>query len=308
MSINKFQKMSIFILLLLLFVAFIVGILLFSRRCVSVVHDNNYFPFAFSLPIKTGIQWATGDAFPTLAAIGYQYIVCQIHTDWTDWNGILEGWLNQAKQLKIQLVIGAYPDPWTLKTDGTDHWNLSPDGGLFLTTVSNHPESVMAIYGLNEPYLYGYTPAQLRSLRYLIQIINPTLKIYHDIGALGSWINTDQTNICDFAGIWYYPFFKTGYDANGLVAQVRSLSSYVITKMQPAVPVWLGQTFQDTKTGGINIMPTPSQLQDANCKIRANLPTGSLITWYAWSDTFYSDDLQSHPELLPFTLSRSCPT
>jgi hypothetical protein len=70
-----------------------------------------------------------------------------------------------------------------------------------------------------------------------------------------------------------------------------------------AVTVWLNQAHACC---GYLRWPTDSELLDWNCSTRAELPAGSLISWYVWRQQLYGDYLANHPDQWPLTTASAC--
>ena len=101
-------------------------------------------------------------------------------------------------------------------------------------------------------------------------------------------------------GVWDYPFENDGYKKQRAVDRLNKETSFVLNKMQPAKVLWLGQSHS---IPAYNLAwPTTAQLADWNQTMRALLPAGSLLSWYVWQQSIYTDYLANHPEQWSVTI------
>jgi chitodextrinase len=283
-------------------------------------------PSAPSDGILTGTYWANTSDYAQLKSLGYGFSVTNVAPG--DVAGA-KAKLDAAAAAGIKLIIGLYsfggPEPYTLNSDGT--WTFTQGSIDVINYLKTRPNDVLAFFGMNEPYWTGpggtnqcgvYSAANLRQFRSQIQAMAPGLKVYQDIGWPSAWAPggdvwvscvgqkyADQTGVADYVGIWAYPFTTSGYvpndSANGL-PRLQKESGYVINSMH-ATPVWLGQSFGGDGEGAV--YPTDAQIKDWNCRMRAAMPAGALLSWYVW-DNQYSDFLKNHPSQWPLTEASAC--
>lgn len=256
-----------------------------------------------SSSILTGSHWVSGPDFPIIKQIGYGFAVNVVNPGNL---GDLGYVCNAAATNGLKLILGLYPEPYTLNADGS--WTISAGGVLSLQAMAARPE-ITALFVFNEPYwIGGYSAAQLRSLRTKIQSVWPAAKVYHDLGQPSRWATgdlaqgtkwLDQTGVCDYAGIWSYPFTTGGYKKTQSLADLARETAFVRDKMG-ATSVWLGQSHSYPGDG--LVMPTLPQITDWNQACRAALPVGSMLSWYVWEQAIYPSYLKSSLGLWPGTV------
>jgi len=289
---------------------------------VAAQHPSQ--PPPASTRFLTGTHWPDPSEYKTLKANGHDFAITNVSP--TDQPGAKQR-LDNADAAGIKLIIGLYafggPEPYVLNNDGS--WTISAAATSLITYLKSREASIVAMFGFNEPYWTApdghtdpcgvFSAANLRQLRTQIKQIWPNAKIYHDIGWPSEWAPggdlykayscignkyADATNVADYVGVYDYPFRSTGYEKDKGMARLQKECDYVIQKMQPAKPCWLGQTFAKTSEG--SAMPTAPQLLDWHCAFRAALPAGSIVSWYVWRQAgIYDDYLVNHPELWPNT-------
>jgi hypothetical protein len=296
-----------------------------SSDTIAVTVANGAPPPPSSDGAVTGTYWADVSDYSTLESIGYGFAVTNVAP------GNLSGAkakLDAAHAAGIKLIIGLYsfggPQPYTPNADGT--WTFTQGSIDVIKYLATRQSDILAFFGFNEPYWTGpngnnscgyYSAAQLRQFRTQVQAIWPGAKIYQDIGWPSEWAPggefaksyacignryADQTGVADYVGIWAYPFSGSGYNPTSNLARFTEESNFVLASMAPAKPVWLGQSFG---SGGESY-PTDAQIRDWNCKMRAAMPAGAILSWYVW-DNQYSDFLKNHPSQWPLTGAAACP-
>jgi hypothetical protein len=261
---------------------------------------------------------------PALRKAGYSFSVVTVNpNDPAQWTRVTRA----ARKAGLRLIIGGNPEPYRRLPSG--RWEITPAGKRLLQYLKGQGSLVLALFVYNEPYWIhpltnqsdscGAMPAaELRALRKTIRARWPAAKIYHDLGHPAAWAPggylheshpcigskyANQRGVADYVGIWHYPFRAEGYGREEGLATLARESAYVVKSMG-AVPVWLNQVHSGV---GSLVLPTPEQLLDWNCATRAALPSGSLISWYVWRQSIYSDYLANHPELWPATTQAGCP-
>jgi len=287
---------------------------------LSVEVDRN--PPVADVPMKMGTHWAEPSDFADLRELGYTFAVVTVPADDpTQWAATLDA----AAREGLKLVIGVWPNPYRRRANGT--WRIDDYGIDFLLYLKAHPQQVMAVWGFNEPYWTAqsgdatypcgyYSAKDLKRLRSAIRDIWSSAKVYHDLDLPSSWapggewwqqndcIDTkyaDQTQIADYVGIWSYPFdVVRGYTRQASLDRIANEIQFVQTKMGPATPVVLGQAFSSQTAG--QYFPTPSELQDWSCGLR-RLGV-EYVSWYAWRQDLYPDDLAHHPTHWQSTIPR----
>ena len=265
----------------------------------------------------TGTHWADPSEYDTLAEIGYTFAVTVFAP--ADIAGATAK-LDAAQAAGIQLIIGLYsfggPEPYSLSGDT---WTLSAAAINAINFLESRSDDVLAFFGFNEPlWIHPITgtssscgslsATQLRNFRTAIRAHWPAAPIYHDLGEPEAWAPggflhdsypcignkyADMSDVCDYAGIWFYPFTTGGYlEAEGR-ARINIDAPFVVSEMG-AVPVFLGQSHSAASDG--LVYPSLAQIADWNIAMREELPTGSLISWYVWRQDLYPDYLVNHPE------------
>lgn len=283
--------------------------------------------------LLTGAHFAVSSDYTTFKSIGFDFALTVLSAG--DTAG-LQSALSAAAANNIKLIIGQWPPPFTLNADNAT-WTIAPSEIAFLQSLAANPANVLAVYVFNEPYWTDttntntnacgmYSAAQLRQLRSEIQSVWPAAKIYQDIGNPSAWVQggsvwtpcagtkyADQTNVADYVGIWYYPFSSTatgGYNRAQALSFASTVGAFVKSSMAPATPVFLAQSFAGSSgtagDGGAAVMPTATQLLDLNCSLRPLLPAGSLISWYVWNFSTYSNDLKNAPALWSSAPTAAC--
>jgi chitodextrinase len=269
----------------------------------------------------TGTHWAAVSDMPALKQLGYGFDVTTVDpADPSSWPAVI----NAAQANGLKLIIGAYPEPYS---EVNGQWTISAAGVSFLNYLASHSSVVLAVFVYNEPYWVNPTSgatsscgalsaADLRGLRTAIQSVWTGAKIYEDLGQPSAWAPggslynaypcigskyADQTGVADYVGVWDYPFETDGYQKTRALATLSRETSYVINSMH-AIPVWLNQSHA---TGNL-VFPTQAQLLDWNCSVRAALPPGSLLSWYVWRQSLYTDTLSQHPEDWSSTTAAAC--
>ncbi|MBX4197192.1 hypothetical protein KW801_01390 [Candidatus Saccharibacteria bacterium] len=273
--------------------------------------------------ILTGAHWPSTTDFSTIKNVGYGFAVETFNPG--DSAG-LKAKLDAADANGLKLIIGMYPEPYSMDSSG--NWTISAAGIQSLNQLAARSSSVLALFVYNEPlYISPLTgasdscgamsAAQLRGLRTKIQSVWAGAKIYHDLGQPAQWAPggtlynsypcigskyADFSGVADYVGVWDYPFKSTGYQKTQALASLSRESSYVINSMR-AIPVWLDQGHSGVE--GL-VWPTQAQILDWNCSSRAALPAGSLISWYVWEQSIYPDYLKKHPEMWSSTTASAC--
>ena len=278
---------------------------------------------AAGVPMKMGTHWAEPSDFATLRRLGYTFAIVTVPADDpTQWAATLEA----AAREGLELVIGVWPNPYHLRSNGS--WRIDDAGVDFLLYLKAHPQQIMAVWGFNEPYWTKqdndvtypcgfYSAKDLRRLRTAIRNIWPSAKVYHDLDMPSTWAPggtwwqenscignkyADQTLITDYAGIWSYPFdTERGYTRQASLDLIANEVQFVKAHMAPAKPVVLGQAFSSSDG---QYFPTPSELQDWSCSLRSlGVET---VSWYAWRQDLYPDDLAHHPAHWQATVPWPC--
>src|SRR5215469_2744123 len=217
---------------------------------------------AQSNPPLTGTHFPAIADFPVLAQLGYDFALITLDpTQPNTWKTALDA----AQSAGIKLIVGAYPLPFTYNGGS---WSISQQGQQFLGYLQSRSNLILAIYVFNEPYgsnpytgvttpCGNFSAADLRALRSTIQSYWAGAKIYQDIGSPAEWAPSgsyaannpcvgikyaDQTNMADYVGIWYYPFTGNGYQNSAGIADLTAEARFVVSSMQPAVPVSLNQS------------------------------------------------------------------
>lgn len=274
----------------------------------------------------TGTHFPNTSDFPTLGMLGYDFALTTLDpSEPTTWQPLLDA----AQAAGIKLIVGGYPPPYT-ETNGV--WTITSKGLQLLNYLQSRSSLILALYVFNEPYSTNpstnavtpcgyYSAADLRSLRTTIQGVWPSVKIYQDLGFPSDWAPgsayvadnpcvgtkyTDQTNVADYVGIWYYPFTGAGYLRSAGLAALTSEASFVANSMKPAIAVNLNQAYAcaDCADSGL-VMPTTAQLYDWNCATRA-IGFGA-IDWYPWRKfSQYTEAIADLPYLWPLTTAASC--
>jgi chitodextrinase len=230
-------------------------------------------PVASTSPtgIMTGAHWGDASDLSTFKQIGYGFDVTTCNP------GSLSGctsMLDTARSNGLKLIIGGYEPYW----------------------------------------VKHYTAAQLRALRTKIRSVWPQAPVYQDLGQPSCWVTgggcqgsgpqyDDQSGVCDYCGIWDYPFTTSGYTKTQSLAIASKETAFVQNNMH-GIPVWLNQSHAASCCS--LVMPTQSQIKDWNCAVRQVLPTGSLISWYVWRQGIYGDMLANHPEDWSSTTATAC--
>ena len=273
--------------------------------------------------VETGTHWAgTGD-FVTLRNIGYEFVVTTVTNNPADWKNTFDA----AERAGLRLVVGL-SDHSQYRLSG-DAWTVSPTGETFIRYAASRTALVKAIFLFNEPYwvdpwtgqtsICGVLSAgQLRGLRNAVRAIWPAALVYHDIGAPSYWapggqVNrdypcignkyADQRGVTDFAGIWFYPFERTGYRKDKGLAVLRTEVEFT-RKQMAAEPVIAGQSFICKACEEATRWPTAEEIQDWNCALRSLGP--QAISWYVWKQSLYNDYLSNHPDHWSRTTARAC--
>jgi chitodextrinase len=267
-------------------------------------------PPSWTSGLMTGAHWGTASDLSTFKQIGYGFDVatCQ-PTDLAGCTALLD----TAHADGLKLIIGGYPEPYTLNADGT--WSISAAGVQMLQLFQQRAADVLAVFVFNEPYWVDhYTAAQLRAIRAKIRTVWPQAPVYQDLGQPSCWVSgggcqgsgpqyDDQSGVCDYCGIWDYPFTTSGYTKTQSLAIAQKESAFVLNSIH-GIPVWLNQAHAASCCN--LVMPTQAQVLDWNCAVRKVLPPGSLVSWYVWRQGIYSDQLANHPEDWPDTTASIC--
>ena len=288
---------------------------------------GSHLPTGVPTGIQTGVHFPRPDEYVSLKRDGADFAVVDFPLDQP---GTWLPAIQRAAQSGLKLIAGVYPPPYRLGKDGT--WTIEPRGTSFLTTLGEHPETVMAVFVYNEPYYSDpnssgrqydcgfYSAEDLRKLRATIRTVWPDARVYHDLGDPSVWAPggefwqlhqeclqnkyRDQTEIADFVGIWSYPFQTgKGYRKEQSLGAIRRELEFVNTSMRPAKPVVLGQAFASRRFG--NYFPSKAELRDWNCSIR-QIGT-ELVSWYPWRQQgVYDDYLANHPDYWPLAVGGAC--
>jgi hypothetical protein len=210
----------------------------------------------------------------------------------------IDQYCKTAVSLNLTPVIGLYPYPYTLA--GTT-WTISKTGLQAIAALSKYPSSIL--FRFNEPYELGYTAKHLTILRKQIAALTP-LKVWDDIGqpSLYAPAHGDTTSaVCDFAGVWRYPFMADGtYNRDWSASEMTR--EMVYCKAHGVTPVALLQSLTDPAAPGFRF-PSLSEQSDWNATIRANAPVGTWFSWYVVSQvSTYTDWLANHFDRLPVTV------
>jgi hypothetical protein len=267
-------------------------------------------PVAAGAGILTGAHWGTVSDLPTFRKIGYGFDVttCQPEN-----LASCTAALSSAKRNGLRLIIGGYPEPYALSSDGT--WTISPAGVAMLRLFAAHASTVIAVFVFNEPYwVSGYSADQLRALRLKIRSVWSAAKVYQDVGQPSGWglggpfsKGSDkwahQRGVCDYCGVWDYPFGTGGYDKVGALAVLRRETRFVRSAIG-GVPVWLNQAHAASCCD--LVYPTAAEIKDWNCATRSALPKGALISWYVWRQNIYPSYLANHRDEWPLTVASAC--
>lgn len=278
-------------------------------------------------PVLTGTHFASISDFPNLGRLGYNFAVYTLDpSQQSSWAPALDA----AQAAGIQLIVGPYPSPFSESSSGA--WSVTSAGLQLLNYLQTRSSLVLALYVFNEPYSTNpatnavtpcgyYSASDLRSLRTFIQSYWPGVKIYQDLGAPSDWAPgsayteqtpcvgnkyADQTGVADYVGVWYYPFTSAGYNRAAGLAALTTEANFVIHSMQPAVPVSLNQAYACAVcTSPGLVYPTPAQVLDWNCAIRA-LPFAA-VDWYPWEKfSSYTEAMADTPGDWPLTTAASC--
>lgn len=293
----------------------------------------SYFVFLLCLPaaaqstppMLTGTDFPNISDFPNLGRLGYNFALTTLDPSQPKtWAPLLDA----AQAAGIKLIVGPYPPPFT---ENAGIWTISSAGMDLLTYLQSRSSLLLALYVFNEPYSTNpatnavtpcgyYSAADLRTLRSSIQAGWPSLKIYQDLGAPSGWIPgsayvlqnpcvgdkyADQTGVADYVGIWYYPFTSAGYNRDAGIAALTSEANFVLSSMQPGVPVNLNQAFACAGCPPGLVYPTPAQVLDWNCAMRA-LPFAA-VDWYPWQPfSSYTEAMADTPADWPLTTAAAC--
>lgn len=248
----------------------------------------------------TGGHWVGANDYAALGKAGWNFAISEFNPGDSNTMASL---VSAAKAAGMKNILGLWPEPYTLNADKAT-WTITPQGQASLKAMAAEP-NVLAAFVFNEPYwVMKLTIPQLRALRQQIAAIAPGLKIYHDIGAPSNSPDEphgDQSGVCDYAGIWAYPFTSNGtYNKANALNFLNSTVAAVKNQMGGTIPIWLGQVFSDPPSNcGF---PSQANLADWNSAIRAALPADALISWYVWYQSSYQDYLKNHTNLLPYTI------
>jgi hypothetical protein len=273
--------------------------------------------------VETGTHWASASDFPTLHNLGYQFVITTVHPDdRPEWRKTFDA----AKDAQLRLIVGIWPPPYSLR-EGV--WTISPEGVAFLRYAASHASLVKGIFVYNEPYWVNpftgkndycgaVSSAQLRDLRTTIRTVWPDARIFHDLGRPSTWAPggplyrdhpcladryTDSTGVADFVGIWFYPFDVGKYRKAYALDELRREVGFVRNQMQ-AQPIIAAQAYRCVRCGEATRLPTPAELKDWNCSVRALGPYG--ISWYPWRQDSYDDYLSNHKEMWAMTEAGAC--
>ncbi len=273
--------------------------------------------------VETGTHWASAADFSALQRLGYKFVIATVHpTDRAEWRETFDA----AQGAGIQLIVGVWPPPYSLR-DG--QWTINADGVDFLHYASSRTSLVKGIFVYNEPYWVNpftgkhdycgaVSSAQLRDLRTTIRTVWPQARIFHDLGRPSTWAPggpmprdypcvgdryADSKGVADFVGIWFYPFDVGKYRKAYALGELRREVTYVRTQME-AQPIIAAQAFQCVRCGEATRLPSPDEMRDWNCAVRALGPYG--ISWYPWRQDTYDDYLSKHPEMWSLTEPAAC--
>ena len=273
--------------------------------------------------VETGTHWADPPEFPTLAGLGYSFVIITLDPDdRKSWKKTFDA----AEAAGLKLSVGLYPEPYRLRNG---RWSITAEGKAFLRYTASRASIVKSLFVYNEPYwIHPLTERQhecgalsaeeLRLLRSAIRDVWPQALVHHDLGDPSKWAPggfyarqypclgekyADQTGVADLVGIWYYPFVEEGYLRETSLAGLRREIAFVREKMH-AEPVVAGQAFRCSDCGEASRWPTAEELKDWNCSLRRLAP--HAISWYPWRQDMYEDYLSKHPRLWSLTGAQPC--
>ncbi len=268
--------------------------------------------------IETGTHWADPPDFPTLAKLGYSFVVTTLDPHEREF---WEATFDAAEAAGLKLSVGLFQEPYHLD-DG--QWSITEEGEDFLRFAASRASIVKSVFVYNEPYWIdpfteqqdpcgALTAEELRGLRDAIREVWPQALVHHDIGTPSKWAPggslasqypclgekyADQTGVADLVGIWYYPFAEEGDFRETSLVGLREEVAFVREKMN-AEPLVSGQAFRCSDCGEASRVPSAEELLDWHCSLRLLEP--HAITWYPWRQARYEDYLSNHPELWPLT-------
>ncbi len=273
--------------------------------------------------VETGTHWADPPEFPTLAGLGYSFVIITLDPDdRKSWKKTFDA----AEAAGLKLSVGLYPEPYRLRNG---RWSITAEGKAFLRYAASRASIVKSVFVYNEPYwIHPLTERQhecgalsakeLRLLRNAIRAVWPQALVHHDLGDPSKWAPggtyarrypclgetyADQTGVADLVGIWYYPFVEEGYLRESSLAGLRREIAFVRENMH-AEPVVAGQGFRCSHCGEASRWPSAEELKDWNCSLRRLAP--HAISWYPWRQDMYEDYLSKHPRLWPLTGAQPC--
>ena len=273
--------------------------------------------------VETGTHWAEPPDFPTLATLGYDFVITTLHPD----DGAFwEATFDAAEAAGLKLSVGLYPEPYRFQNG---KWSITAEGKAFLRLAASRASIVKSVFVYNEPYwIHPFTEQEnecgamsavdLRLLRDAIREVWPQALIHHDLGDPSLWAPggfyaseypclgqkyADQTGVADLVGIWYYPFVQGWYLRERSLAGLQQEIAFVREKMN-AEPVVSGQAFRCSDCGEASRLPSAEELEDWNCSVRRLGP--QAISWYPWRQDIYEDYLSQHPQLWPATVATPC--
>ena len=130
---HRHPKSGLLQWLFLVTVVVVIAALLVTR--INNQNPSSYGQFSSaSAPILTGTHWPTAADFPTLKnSLGMDFAIVTVNP--SDTAG-LQQYLAAAKTSGMQLIIGAYPAPYTLNSDGAT-WTGQQVGAMGTADITD---------------------------------------------------------------------------------------------------------------------------------------------------------------------------
>ncbi len=207
--------------------------------------------------------------------------------------------MNKADAHDLKVIAWLWPEGWSW--DGTA-WQIGDQARSFVQTVAGHP-ALFAVYGLHEPYWQGcwgcgYTTREQQLLSDAIKSI-AEVPIYSEIGSAAFWTTQGEETafadgVCDYCGIWYYPFREGKYERERLQERLRDDVALIRERAPKSQIIWGLQSFAQDPPGFY--MPSVKEMYDLAAVVLLAGVDGA--SWYPWTfGELYDDFLYNHPEL-----------